>query len=177
MGINHRNRRFLQFGVIILVAIVLLGIGYAAISNILLTVNSTKIVVKTNQEKFKVHFTETQNITGTNYLVFKYNNELYYFRGGVDETNLDSTSKVIYQENKNILNSIFSNCREYHNESQNYNYYICIVFYGQTYMVSENDSTEVIYDDYSTIRVIETCKIDSNGKSNCRRTEQMTGPN
>ena len=44
-------------------------------------------------------------------------------------------------------------------------------------MVSENGSTEVIYDDYSTIRVIETCKIDSNGKSNCRRTEQMTGPN
>ena len=65
MGINHRNMRVLQFGVFILVAIVLLGIGYAAISNILLTVNSTKTVVKTNQENFKVHFTEAQNITGT----------------------------------------------------------------------------------------------------------------
>ena len=65
MGINHRNMRFLQFGVFILVAIVLLGIGYAAISNILLTVNSTKTVVKINQENFKVHFTEAQNITGT----------------------------------------------------------------------------------------------------------------
>ena len=66
MGINHRNMRFLQFGVFILVAIVLLGIGYAAISNILLTVNSTKTVVKTNQENFKVHFTEAQNKDGDN---------------------------------------------------------------------------------------------------------------
>lgn len=95
-------------------------------------------------------------------------------RGGVDETNLDSTSKVIYQENKNILNSIFSNCIEYHNESQNYNYYSCSVSYEQTYRVSENGNIEVIYGNYSTLKVIETCKIGSNGKSNCRRTEQMT---
>ena len=46
--------------------------------------------------------------------------------------------------------------------------------YEQTYRVSENGNIEVIYDNYSMLRVIETCKIDSNGKSNCRRTEQMT---
>ena len=49
--------------------------------------------------------------------------------------------------------------------------------YEQTYRVSENGNIEVIYDNYSTLRVIETCKIGSNGKSNCRRTEQMTWPN
>ena len=57
MPIIKRKVHILLF---VLFAMITLGIGYAAISNILLTINSTRTVVKPNQSNFKVEFLDEE---------------------------------------------------------------------------------------------------------------------
>ena len=64
MIINSRNRHVFQICLLVLVAIVVLGIGYASISAINLIINSNA-TASVNEENFKVHFIEAKNIEGT----------------------------------------------------------------------------------------------------------------
>ena len=61
---NSQNKKTLQIVLIVLVAVLTLGIGYAAISAVNLIINGNA-TASVNQENFKVHFTQAQAITGT----------------------------------------------------------------------------------------------------------------
>ena len=64
MVINSQNKKILQTCLFVLVAIVVLGIGYASISAINLIINGNA-TASVNQENFIIHFIEAQNIIGT----------------------------------------------------------------------------------------------------------------
>ena len=61
---NSQNKKALQIGLFVLVAIVVLGVGYAAISAVNLIINGNA-TVSVNQNNFKVHFTGAQAISGS----------------------------------------------------------------------------------------------------------------
>jgi len=61
---NSQNKKTLQIGLFVLIAVVTLGIGYAAISAVNLIINGNA-TASVNQNNFKVHFTQAQSITGT----------------------------------------------------------------------------------------------------------------
>ncbi len=61
---NSQNKKTLQIVLIVLVAVLTLGIGYASISAINLIINGNA-TANVNQNNFKVHFTQAQAITGT----------------------------------------------------------------------------------------------------------------
>lgn len=61
---NSQNKKVLQAYLFVLLAIAVLGIGYASISAINLIVNGNA-TVGVNQNNFRVHFIEAKNITGT----------------------------------------------------------------------------------------------------------------
>ena len=61
---NFQNKKALQIGLFVLIAIVVLGVGYAAISAVNLIINGNAIA-SVNQNNFKVHFTQAQGITGS----------------------------------------------------------------------------------------------------------------
>ena len=61
---NSQNKKSLQIVLIVLIAVVTLGIGYAAISAVNLIINGNA-TASVNQENFKVHFTQAQSITGS----------------------------------------------------------------------------------------------------------------
>ena len=61
---NSRNKKALQIGLFILIAIVVLGVGYAAISSVNLIINGNT-TTSVNQNNFKVHFTGAHGITGS----------------------------------------------------------------------------------------------------------------
>ena len=61
---NSQNKKTLQIVLIVLVAVLTLGIGYAAISAVNLIINGNA-TASVNQENFKVHFTQAQSITGS----------------------------------------------------------------------------------------------------------------
>ena len=61
---NFQNKKTLQICLFVLVAVVALGIGYAAISAVNLIINGNA-TASVNQENFKVHFTQAQSITGS----------------------------------------------------------------------------------------------------------------
>lgn len=64
MVINSQNKKVFQICLFVLVAIVVLGIGYASISTINLIINSNA-TASVNEENFRVHFIEAKNIEGT----------------------------------------------------------------------------------------------------------------
>ena len=61
---NFKNKKTLQISLFVLIAVVTLGIGYAAISAINLFINGNA-TASVNQENFKVYFTQAQSITGS----------------------------------------------------------------------------------------------------------------
>ena len=61
---NSQNKKTLQIVLIVLVAVLTLGIGYASISAINLIINGNA-TANVNQNNFKVHFTQAQSITGS----------------------------------------------------------------------------------------------------------------
>ena len=61
---NSQNKKALQIGLFVLVAIVVLGVGYAAISAVNLIVNGNA-TASVDQNNFKVHFTQAQAISGS----------------------------------------------------------------------------------------------------------------
>ena len=61
---NSQNKKALQIVLLVVIAVVTLGIGYAAISAVNLIINGNA-TASVNQENFKVHFTQAQAITGT----------------------------------------------------------------------------------------------------------------
>ena len=61
---NSQNKKVLQIGLFLLIAIVVLGIGYASISAINLIINGNA-TASVNQNNFTVHFIEAKNIAGT----------------------------------------------------------------------------------------------------------------
>ena len=61
---NSQNKKALQIGLFVLIAVVTLGIGYAAISAVNLIINGNA-TASVNQNNFKVHFTGAQGITGS----------------------------------------------------------------------------------------------------------------
>ena len=61
---NFKNRKTLQIVLLVVIAVVTLGIGYAAISAVNLIINGNA-TASVNQENFKVHFTQAQAISGS----------------------------------------------------------------------------------------------------------------
>ena len=61
---NFKNKKTLQIVLLVVIAVVTLGIGYAAISAVNLIINGNA-TANVNQNNFKVHFTQAQAITGT----------------------------------------------------------------------------------------------------------------
>ena len=61
---NSQNKKALQIVLLVVIAVVTLGIGYASISAINLIINGNA-TANVNQNNFKVHFTQAQAITGT----------------------------------------------------------------------------------------------------------------
>jgi len=61
---NSQNKKTLQIGLFVLVAIVVLGVGYAAISAVNLIINGNA-TASVDQNNFKVHFTQAQAISGS----------------------------------------------------------------------------------------------------------------
>ena len=61
---NFKNKKILQIVLLVLIAVVTLGIGYAAISAVNLIINGNA-TASVNQNNFKVHFTQAQSITGS----------------------------------------------------------------------------------------------------------------
>lgn len=61
---NSQNKRTLQIVLIVLIAVVTLGIGYAAISAVNLIINGNA-TANVEQNNFKVHFTQAQAISGS----------------------------------------------------------------------------------------------------------------
>ena len=61
---NFKNKKTLQIVLLVVIAVVTLGIGYAAISAVNLIINGNA-TASVNQENFKVHFTQAQSITGS----------------------------------------------------------------------------------------------------------------
>ena len=61
---NSQNKKALQIGLFVLIAVVTLGIGYAAISSVNLIINGNA-TTSVNQNNFKVHFIQAQDITGS----------------------------------------------------------------------------------------------------------------
>ena len=61
---NSQNKKALQIGLFVLIAVVTLGIGYAAISSVNLIINGNA-TASVNQNNFKVHFTQAQAISGS----------------------------------------------------------------------------------------------------------------
>ena len=61
---NFKNKKTLQIVLLVAIAVLTLGIGYASITaiNLLINGNATASV---NQENFKVYFTQAQSITGS----------------------------------------------------------------------------------------------------------------
>ena len=59
---NFQNKKTLQIVLVVLIAVVTLGIGYASISAINLIINGNA-TASVNQENFKVYFTQAQSIT------------------------------------------------------------------------------------------------------------------
>ena len=61
---NFKNKKTLQIVLLVVIAVVTLGIGYAAISAVNLIINGNA-TASVNQENFKVHFTQAQAISGS----------------------------------------------------------------------------------------------------------------
>ena len=61
---NSQNKKTLQIVLIVLVAVLTLGIGYAAISAVNLIINGNA-TASVDQNNFKVHFTQAQAISGS----------------------------------------------------------------------------------------------------------------
>ena len=61
---NFKNKKTLQIVLLVVIAVVTLGIGYAAISAVNLIINGNA-TASVNQNNFKVHFTQAQSITGS----------------------------------------------------------------------------------------------------------------
>ena len=61
---NSQNKKALQIGLFVLIAIVVLGVGYAAISAVNLIINGNA-TARVDQNNFKVHFTGAQAISGS----------------------------------------------------------------------------------------------------------------
>ena len=61
---NFKNKKTLQIVLLVLIAVVTLGIGYAAISAVNLIINGNA-TASVNQNNFKVHFTQAQAISGS----------------------------------------------------------------------------------------------------------------
>ena len=61
---NFKNKKTLQIVLLVAIAVLTLGIGYASISAINLIINGNA-TANVNQNNFKVHFTQAQAITGT----------------------------------------------------------------------------------------------------------------
>ena len=61
---NSQNKKILQIGLFVLIAVVTLGIGYAAISAVNLIINGNA-TARVDQNNFKVHFTGAQAISGS----------------------------------------------------------------------------------------------------------------
>ncbi len=61
---NFKNKKILQIVLLVLIAVVTLGIGYAAISAVNLIINGNA-TANVDQNNFKVHFTQAQSITGS----------------------------------------------------------------------------------------------------------------
>lgn len=64
MIINSENKKIFQICLLVLIAIVVLGIGYASITAINLIINSNA-TASVNNNNFKVHFIEAKEINGT----------------------------------------------------------------------------------------------------------------
>ena len=61
---NFKSKKTLQIVLVVLIAVLSLGIGYAAISSVNLIINGNA-TASVNQDNFKVHFTQAQSITGS----------------------------------------------------------------------------------------------------------------
>ena len=61
---NSQNKKVLQIFLLVVIAVVALGIGYASITAINLIINGNA-TASVNQNNFIVHFIEAKNITGT----------------------------------------------------------------------------------------------------------------
>ena len=61
---NFKNKKTLQIVLLVAIAVLTLGIGYASISAINLIINGNA-TASVNQENFKVYFTQAQSITGS----------------------------------------------------------------------------------------------------------------
>ena len=61
---NFKNKKTLQIVLLVVIAVVTLGIGYAAISAVNLIINGNA-TASVDQNNFKVHFTQAQAISGS----------------------------------------------------------------------------------------------------------------
>ena len=61
---NFKNKKTLQIVLLVVIAVVTLGIGYAAISAVNLIINGNA-TARVEQNNFKVHFTQAQAISGS----------------------------------------------------------------------------------------------------------------
>ena len=61
---NSGNEKIFKIFLFVLIAVVVLGVGYAAVSSIHLLFNGT-VSVAPDQSRFKVHFVSAQRITGS----------------------------------------------------------------------------------------------------------------
>ena len=61
---NSQNKKTLQIVLLVVIAVVTLGIGYAAISAVNLIINGNA-TARVDQNNFKVHFTQAQAISGS----------------------------------------------------------------------------------------------------------------
>ena len=61
---NSKNKKTLQIVLVLLIAVLTLGVGYAAISAVNLIINGNA-TTSVNQNNFKVHFIQAQDITGS----------------------------------------------------------------------------------------------------------------
>ena len=61
---NFKNKKTLQIVLLVVIAVVTLGVGYAAISAVNLIINGNA-TASVDQNNFKVHFTQAQAISGS----------------------------------------------------------------------------------------------------------------
>lgn len=123
-----------------------------------------------------LHEVENDIITKS-YIVYEENTILYKLRGGVDESSLQDSDKVVYNHNKEVLNSspIGTTCQE--STNNNVKYYFCNYHNYQNYTVRANGEISSTYEDLgSPMRHSESCEISSTGQSYCTVEDHMTVP-
>ena len=129
-----------------------------------------------HQNPRKAILLETENDIITKlYMSFKENNEIYNLRGGVDETSLPDSDKVVYKKNKELLNMAIGSNKCTESTTNNTNVYVCNN--GYKIQIKDNGEVEVEYEEnLSSVTHLESCYILASEKSYCISNDYATGP-